>query len=206
VETLVIPANPQAIPPALAVLDTDGLVAFPTDTVYGLACNPFSQAAVERLFEAKNRAGSKAVAVLVGALEQLAQLTPGLEGQAIRLAQRFWPGALTLVVPRRPELPENLSPYPTLGVRMPDHAFALALLRQTGPLGTSSANISGGTNPLTAQDVLAQLAGRIDLLLDGGACPGGLPSTVVDCTRQPPTVLRQGALSQVQILAALQDV
>ncbi len=202
--TLVLPAgDPAAIPTALRVLKEGGLVAFPTDTVYGLACDPFSPAAIEHLFEAKTRDLLKAIAVLVGAVEQLDSLTPGLTPSAFALARRFWPGALTLVVPRRADLPANLSPYPTIGVRMPDHPFALALLRKAGPLAASSANRSLEANALTAADVLSQLDGRFELLLDGGACPGGVPSTVVDCTQSPPAVLRQGAISAEEITAAL---
>lgn len=196
-------SHPQAITAALQVLRSGGLVAFPTDTVYGLACDPFSTEAVERLFDAKTRSSNKAVAVLVGSLEQIHQLTPGLGESAMKLARSFWPGALTLVVPRHPNLPENLSPYPTIGVRMPDHPFALELLRRSGPLGTSSANLSGGSNPLTAGDVLAQLDGRFDLLLDGGECPGGVPSTVVDCTQPELQILRQGAITKESIDSVL---
>jgi L-threonylcarbamoyladenylate synthase len=191
--------DPTAIPQALAILRAGGLVAFPTDTVYGLACNPFSTPAIERLFDAKNRESTKAVAVLVGNVEQLNLLTPGLSGAAKHLAERFWPGALTLVVTRHPDLPHNLSIYPTIGVRMPDHPFALELLRQSGPLGVSSANLSGAANPLTARDVLTQLDGRFDLMLDGGTCPGGVPSTVVDCNQTPPAILRQGTISSDDI-------
>ncbi len=201
--TVLSAADPAAIPQALAVLQQGGLVAFPTDTVYGLAAATYSRAAVERLFEAKTREAAKAIAVLVGQIEHLRQLTPGMPEAARILAERFWPGALTLVVPKSPKLPENLSPYPTIGVRMPDHAFAVALLRRVGPLATTSANLSGQANPLTAQDVLDQLGGRIDLILDGGPCPGGKPSTVVDCTQEPPVVLREGAISPVEIHAAL---
>jgi L-threonylcarbamoyladenylate synthase len=203
-QTTVLPtSDPTAIDRAMSVLQNGGLVAFPTDTVYGLAAATFSPAAVERLFEAKTRAAAKAIAVLVGEIQQLRQLTPGLTEPARLLAERFWPGALTLVVPKSPRLPENLSAYPTVGVRMPDHPFALALLRRVGPLATTSANLSGAANPLTAQDVLDQLGGRIELLLDGGPCPGGVPSTVVDCTQDPPAILREGALSLVLIQAAL---
>ena len=195
--------NPDAIPQAVEVIRNGGLVAFPTDTVYGLACDPFSPQAIDRLFDAKTRSSMKAIAVLVGSLEQLDQLTPGLPKKAMTLAAHFWPGALTLVVTRRADLPDNLSPYPTIGVRMPDHAFALDLLKRSGPLATSSANLSGGNNPLSAEDVLSQLAGRIDLLLDGGICPGGVPSTVVDCTQAQLTILRQGALSEESIFSLL---
>lgn len=193
----------QAIPAALQVLKSGGLVAFPTDTVYGLAADPFNPAAIQRLYAAKERDMSKAIAVLVGAVEQLEQVTPGLTQAAERLAAHFWPGALTLVITRRPKLPSELSALPTIGVRMPDHAFALRLLRASGPLATTSANRSGEENPLTADDVLQQLSGRVELVLDGGRCPGGVPSTVVDCTVPDGRILRDGAISTEEIQAVL---
>lgn len=202
--TEILPINhPDALPRALEFLRSAGLVAFPTDTVYGLAASAFSEQAIELIFEAKTREAAKAIAVLVGELDQLEQLTPGLTDTARRLAERFWPGALTLVVPKRPDLPANLTAYPTVGVRMPDHPFALKLLRQAGPLATSSANRSGGVNASTPAEVLEQLNGRIHLLLDGGRCPGGVPSTVVDCTQTPPAILRQGAISEQDIRAVI---
>ncbi|MHB8113764.1 MAG: L-threonylcarbamoyladenylate synthase [Bellilinea sp.] len=201
--TILSTTDPQAIQAALQVLQNGGLVAFPTDTVYGLAADPFNPAAIERLYAAKERDMSKAIAVLVGAVEQLAQITPGLSTQAEALAARFWPGALTLVVSRRAELPAQLSALPTIGVRMPDHSFALNLLQASGPLATTSANRSGADNPLTAADVLNQLGERIELVLDGGTCPGGVPSTVVDCTIPDMRVLREGAISVEAIRAVL---
>ena len=201
--TILSTTDPLAIQAALQVLQTGGLVAFPTDTVYGLAADPFNPAAIERLYTAKERDMSKAIAVLVGTVGQLSQITPGLSAQAETLAARFWPGALTLVVSRRAELPAQLSALPTIGVRMPDHPFALNLLHASGPLATTSANRSGMDNPKTAADVLVQLGGRIELVLDGGTCPGGVPSTVVDCTIPDVRVLREGAISAEDIRAAL---
>ena len=192
-------SHPDAIELALDVLKSGGLVAFPTDTVYGLAAAVDSFDAIELLFEAKTREAAKAIAVLVGEISQLDLLTPGLTDSARRLAERFWPGALTLVIPKLPSLPENLSAYPTLGVRMPNHSFALALLGKAGPLATTSANRSGAANASLPEEVLAQLDGRINLLLDGGPCPGGVPSTVVDCTQTPPVVLRKGAVPEDEI-------
>lgn len=187
--------HPDAIVKAQAVLVQGGLVAFPTDTVYGLAASLSIPAGIDRLYEAKARSANKAIAVLIADLDQLVLLTSGITPPAQRLAERFWPGALTLVLPKRPELPENLSAMPTVGVRMPNHDFARKLIRVTGPLATSSANVSGESNTLTAQNVLDQLAGRIELVLDGGAVSGGVPSTVVDCTQDPPHILREGAIS-----------
>lgn len=203
-ETVVLSTDdPRAVEAALSVLKSGGLVAFPTDTVYGLAADPFNPAAIQRLYAAKERDMSKAIAVLVAGVEQLDLITTGLSDAADRLAARFWPGALTLVISRRPELPPELSALPTIGVRMPDHAFALKLLRASGPLATTSANRSGEENPLTADDVLQQLGGRIELVLDGGRCPGGIPSTVVDCTVPDGRILREGALNSELIHSVL---
>jgi L-threonylcarbamoyladenylate synthase len=201
--TLLPTTDPTAVQHALEILASGGLVAFPTDTVYGVAASLTNPAGIDRLYEAKARSVYKAIAVLIAEIEQISLLTPGLTPSARKLAVRFWPGALTLVVTKHPALPPNLSPLPTVGVRMPDHAFARALMRTAGPLATSSANISGESNTLTAQQVLDQLDGRIELILDGGRVPGGIPSTVVDCTQNPPKILRQGAISAEQITAVL---
>src|SRR5574340_869411 len=201
--TILSTEDPQAVQAALAVLTRGGLVAFPTDTVYGLAADIANPNAIAGLFTAKGRDTNKAIAVLVGGVEQLDSITPGFSSAARSLAARFWPGALTLVATRRPELPDELSALPTIGVRMPDHRFALRLLRTAGPLAVTSANNSGAENPLTATDVLDQLGGRIDLVLDGGPCPGGIPSTVVDCTVPDVKILRQGAISAADIRQAL---
>jgi L-threonylcarbamoyladenylate synthase len=122
-----------------------------------------------------------------------------------KLAEVFWPGALTLVVIKNPTLPDVLSSQATVGVRMPNHPFTLALLQTTGPLATTSANLSGHENPLTAQDVFTQLGGKIELILDGGSTPGSIPSTVVDCTGHHPVILRDGAISANAIQKALED-
>ncbi len=195
--------NPEAIWRAIEALHNGGLVAFPTDTVYGVAARLHDSAAIDRLFEAKGRQMDKAIPVLVGETGQLEEVALELTECARRLAAHFWPGALTLVVPRHPSLPDNLSPLPTVGVRMPDLPFTRELLRQSGPLATTSANLSGRPSPTTAVEVLTQLGGRIEILIDGGACPGGVPSTVVDCTAPDPKILRQGAISQEEINNAL---
>lgn len=201
IETQILSVDsPQAVERALAVLNAGGLVAFPTDTVYGLASAAFDPAGIERIYEAKGRDAAKAIPILLGDIDHLEQVAPGLPPAAGKLAARFWPGALTLVVPKNPALPAVLSALPTVGVRMPDHPFALRLLKQAGPLAVTSANLSGKENPRSAQDVLAQLSGRIELVLDGGPTPGGVPSTVVDCTGAQPAILRQGAIPAEEIL------
>ena len=110
------------------------------------------------------------------------------------------------MLPRRSGLPENLSPLPTIGVRMPDHSFARRLLNAAGPLATTSANLSGGPNPRNASEVLDQLDGRIELVLDGGEAPGGVPSTVVDCTKPDFKILRQGAISKERLQQIINNI
>lgn len=187
--------DPQAIPAAMQILSAGGLVAFPTDTIYGVAGDPFNPDSLKKIYLAKQRPDEKALPVLIGSLAQLPRLVPSHSSEVEALARAFWPGPLTLVLPKHPDLPPELSAYTTVGVRMPEHPFTLALLRQTGPLATTSANISGGPNPTTAQEVLAQLGGRIDLILDGGPTPGPTASTVVDVTTPNFRILREGPIS-----------
>jgi len=200
---LILPASaPEALARAADALRRGELVVLPTDTVYGLAAWPWDAAAVARVYAAKGRPEAKAIPVLVGEVGHLPRVAAALPPCAERLAARFWPGALTLVVPKHPKLPAALSPYPTVGVRMPNHPDALALLRLTGPLAVTSANRSGEPPARTAAEAAAQLGDAVALVLDAGPAPGGLPSTVVDCTTTPPRVLRPGPVPADAILAA----
>jgi L-threonylcarbamoyladenylate synthase len=194
---------PNALRHAVDVLQHGGLVAFPTDTVYGLAALPFNNEYVEGLFSAKGRNNTRAIAILIGSFSDLEKVVDHFDELADRLAHCFWPGPLTLVVKKRPNLPEALSPDNTIGVRMPDHPIALALLRKIGPLAVTSANISGKENTNTAEEVMHQLSGRVHLILDGGRTSGGVPSTVVDCTSPSLNILREGPISQQDIEGAL---
>ncbi len=194
--------DPAALIQALEVLRRGGLVAFPTDTVYGLGALAFDGEAVARLYLAKGRLADKAIPILVGETEGLDRVGEP-PAMARRLAQAFWPGPLTLVVPKRPEVPEVVSPTGTVGVRLPDHVAARRLLRAAGPLAVTSANRSGSANPCSAGDVMAELGERVQLILDGGRSPGGRPSTVVDCTGDAPLILREGPLTLRQIEGAL---
>jgi len=189
----------ESIEQGAELLRAGKLVAFPTDTVYGLAADAFNSKAIEALFMVKDREFGKAIAVLVGSQKDLARVSGRMTGPALRLAEHFWPGPLTLVVSKHASLPEILSPLPTVGIRMPDHPAALALLRLTGPLAVTSANQSGSASTCTAGEVLAQLGNRIPLILDGGTTPGGIPSTVIDCSRSIPVILRQGPISEEAI-------
>lgn len=196
---LVSENSDDALELAVQNLRTGSLVAFPTDTVYGLGCLASNTVAIDRLYRVKERSPNKAIAVLIAELADLNTLTTYVPPLAASLAERFWPGALTLIFPRHPQLPANLSTLPTIGIRMPDHTFAHNLLRETGPLATTSANISGQYNPANAQEVLAQLDGRIELIVDGGATTGGIPSTVVDCTQSVPKIIRIGAFTPEEL-------
>jgi len=191
--------HPAAIQHALDVLNHHGVVAFPTDTVYGLAAQAFDHRTVESLYIVKGRNSQRAIAILIGKLEDLDQVIDGMNKSASKLAAAFWPGPLTLVVPGSKKIPSNLSPTRNVGVRMPDHPVALELLRQAGPLAVTSANLSGGENAVKARDVMRQLKGRLHLIIDGGTTPGGVPSTVVDCTGEAPEILREGPITEAQI-------
>jgi L-threonylcarbamoyladenylate synthase len=179
------------------------VIAFPTDTVYGIGAHGLFPAAVERLYAVKERPRDKAIPLLLPGVDALSQVVSSVPDAAYALAARFWPGALTLVLHRGPRVPDAVtSGGDTVAVRVPDHPVTEALLDGLGaPLAATSANLSGQPAPDSADGVLAQLAGRIDLLLDGGTCPGGVASTVVDLTVNPFRVLRLGGISEQQILA-----
>lgn len=203
-QTKVVKSNaPNAIKQAVDVLSKGGVLAFPTDTVYGLGAIAFNEEGVQRLFSVKERSEIKAIAVLISDVEELDQVTPEPSKDMLRLAKKFWPGPLTLVVRREPKIPQMLSSDLTIGVRIPDHPFALELLAATGPMGVTSANLSGGGNANNAEEVLAQLDGRIDLILDGGDTPGGVPSTVLDLTPPNPTIMRPGPISALDVELSL---
>ena len=191
--------DPSAIPLALAALETGELIVFPTDTLYGLA-GQINETCLQKIYAAKQRPEEKAIPVLVGNLEQLDQLASTANPEAFALMHTYWPGPLTLVLPKKEGLPHSLSAYPGLAVRMPDHPFALSLLQQSGPLAVTSANISGKSNPTTAEEVYAQLKGRVALIIDGGKHPGGQASTIVDCQSEEPLLLREGPIPFEDIL------
>ena len=193
--------NSTRIDQAVAVLRAGGLVAFPTETVYGLGADATNAQAVRRIFAAKGRPATNPLIVHV-ADEQVARRYAAVwPDEATRLAREFWPGPLTLVVLRgqriRPEVTAGLE---TVGLRAPDHPLALKLLRAfDGPLAAPSANRSGRVSPTTAEHVRHELGEAVDLVLDGGACKVGIESTVLDLTSGTPAILRPGAVTQQQI-------
>ena len=180
----------EAIPHALEILKAGGLVAFPTDTVYGVGALVFDGKAVESIYAAKDRHIEKAIPVLIGDSGDLEKAAVNIPPSARKLASRFWPGP-------------SVSATSTVGVRVPDHEVARALLRAAGPMAVTSANISGEQSPVTAEEVYEQLGDRIDLIIDGGKTPGGVPSTLVDSTTSELKVLREGPVSLEDLLSAL---
>lgn len=181
---------------AADTLDRGGLVVIPTDTVYGVAARLDRPGAVARLYVAKGRPEEKAIPVLISAPDELARLTRGLPPGAAAFAARFWPGALTVVLPRSAAVPDLVAAGgPTVGLRMPDHPFALALIAACGgALAVTSANRSGEPSLREAGAVAAALGGAVDLIVDGGTTPGGVASTVVALDAAGPRVLRAGPI------------
>lgn len=191
---------------AREILGEGGLVAFPTDTVYGVGALAFDGKAVESIYVAKDRPAEKAIPILIGDSNDLEKIGVNIPDAARTLAARFWPGPLTILVPKRADLPAAVSATATVGVRVPDHEVARALLRAAGPMTVTSANISGGQSPVTAQEVYEQLGGRIALIIDGGKTPGGVPSTLVDCTTPELKILREGPISWDKLHSALSNL
>ena len=189
--------------PALATLEGGGLVAFPTDTVYGLGSKATLEDSVRRLFNVKERDPSKPIPLVLDSEEGLSEVALDISHMAEILARKFWPGPLTIVVRRRPEFAHLGGEQETVGARVPDHRIALTLLAGIGPLAVTSANLSGKPNTRTAQETYSQLSGRIDLVIDGGETPGGIPSTVVDCTGEHPVILREGPITMEDLLSNL---
>lgn len=202
-----VPDGPDAQAEAIELLRAGGIVALPTDTVYGIAADLALPDAIERLFAAKQRPPEKAVAVLLAHADQAAELGEVSPAAAV-LARRFWPGGLTLVLPVRPQarLPRILADgAPTIGVRVPDHATPRALAAVLGPLPTTSANRSGEPDARDAGEILERLGESLALVIDGGPVRGGPSSTVVDCTLDWPSILRDGAIPSTAIAAALTE-
>jgi L-threonylcarbamoyladenylate synthase len=181
---------------AATMLAAGKLVAFPTDTVYGVAAVASRPDAVARLYAAKNRPRDKAIPILLADAEDLEIVASTVSDHVCELVARFWPGGLTLILPKSDIVPPEVSPRSSVAVRLPDLALTRHIISAAeSPLAVTSANRSGQPSPCTATAVMAQLNGRISLVLDGGACPGGIPSTILDCTIDPPRILRPGAVS-----------
>jgi L-threonylcarbamoyladenylate synthase len=183
------------------VLRSRGVLALPTETFYALAVNPFDPAALARLFTLKERPVEKPVLVLIAGPEMLFQVAREVPAAAVPLMAAFWPGPLTLILPTRPDLPPLLTAGTgTIGLRQPRQPLICRLMTALGlPLTGTSANRSGQKASTLAAEVARDFGGEVDLILDSGPCPGGLPSTIVDVTVSPPRLVRAGAIAPTAI-------
>ncbi|MFM2308298.1 MAG: hypothetical protein RLY87_418 [Chloroflexota bacterium] len=211
--TVLLPISPvtpaaQTITAAAAQIAAGQLVAMPTETVYGLAADAHNPAAVARIFAAKGRPTTDPLIVHIADLDQLATVAVDIPSTFALLAEAFWPGPLTILLPKHPDLsPTITAGFDTVAVRMPAHPVALALIRGCAtPLVAPSANLFSHPSPTTAQHVMHDLEGRIAMVLDAGACQIGVESTIVDITRTPAVILRQGDVSAEQLTTVLGDV
>ncbi len=197
------PPPAEAIDPAVTALSGGDIIGLPTDTVYGLAADPFHTGAADRLFAVKGRPRNVELPVLVCDEAQALSLCTAVPEAARRLMALYWPGPLTIVLPRRPDLAADLGEEDsTIGIRCPAHPVPLAICRKMGPIATTSANRHGEPALTTAQEVAESLGAELTLVLDAGPS-SAQPSTVVDCTGETPKALREGQLSWDEIAAAL---
>lgn len=188
--------DPESIRKAGTVIRNGGLVAFPTETVYGLGADALNPIAVARIFEAKNRPTFDPLIVHLCSMADVTRLCTGIDRRATKLIKAFWPGPLTLVLPKSSAVPGIVTAgLPTVAVRMPSHPVALALIRESGtPIAAPSANMFGRLSPTSASHVAEQLGNRIDLIVDGGRCPLGIESTIVDLSGDRASIGRLGSL------------
>jgi len=193
--------DPAVIERAAAILRAGGLVAFPTETVYGLGANATDSAAVESIFAAKGRPAHNPIIVHVSGVEDAILATSIWPDSAALLAERFWPGPLTMILPRSETICDRVTcGGPTVAIRVPAHPVAHALILAAGlPIAAPSANRSSGISPTLAEHVAHDLDGRIDMILDGGPTPGGIESTVLDLTTHLPRMLRSGLIKVTEI-------
>jgi L-threonylcarbamoyladenylate synthase len=201
-ETLYVAADaPGALDRAVEVLEAGDVVAFPTDTVYGIGAHALQPEAVERLYRVKERPGRVPIPLLLPDTAAIEEVCIDISPLAWRVAERFWPGGLSLVLHRASVVPDAVTAGgPTVAVRVPAHPLVWALCRRLGaPLAATSANRHGQEAPVTAGTVIVNLQGRLPLVLDGGPCPGGVASTILDLTVSPPAILRLGPISAEQL-------
>ena len=191
----------EALKAAYETLISGGIVAIPTDTVYGFAAIVHNETAIEKLYKIKERDQKKSIAVLLGDAEQAHLVAHEFPAKAQRLAKAYWPGALTIIIRKNAGLPVNLTSNDLVGLRIPDCEFTRELIRLTGPLAVTSANISGQPPAKSVSEFMEILGSHLDLIIDGGPCSGGVPSSVINCETEPAVVLREGAVSAEELLA-----
>ena len=193
---------------AVTILRQSGLVAYPTDTVYGLGACMTDIAAVDRIFQVKGRPKGMALPVLLADQAQIEQIVTSVPPAAQLLADAFFPGALTIILPKSDTVPDIITGGgKTVAFRIPNHPVPIALIKQLGkPIVGTSANLSGLNSALTAAEVIKQIGDKIDMVIDGGRCPGGIESTVVDLSGVKPVIRRQGAISIEKLRNILPDI
>ena len=197
----------EVIAQAANIVKHGGVIAFPTDTFYGLGCDPFNEEAVERIFAIKQRRADMPLLLLIDRIETVSKLSSQLPDSFALIVGRFWPGPLTIIVPANDALPISLTAGTgTIGIRLPAAEFPRKLAAACGgAITATSANLSGGSNPLTADDVRSQLGDKPDLIIDGGTCDP-IPSTIIDLCQQPPRILREGAIGQNDLSELIQNI
>jgi L-threonylcarbamoyladenylate synthase len=180
----------------IGLLKKGGVIAFPTDTVYGLGASISIPDAIEKVFRIKGRAQTKALPLLLSDISQVNQVALDFNDTAKTLANRFWPGPLTLIVFKSVKIPDAItSGGKTVAIRISSHPVALSLIKGFGsPITGTSANLSGRPSVVTAEEVLVQIGDRVDMIIDGGKCPGGIESTIIDVTKKVPVIVREGAI------------
>lgn len=203
-ETYLLNAQqPDAISQAAAWLRQGQLVAFPTDTVYGVGVAAFNAVAIKALYQAKQRPVSKGIPILLADPADLDKVTQNVPGMVRRLMARFWPGPLTLIMPRHPDLPANISPNDSIAVRIPDCDVARALIRAVGgAVAATSANQSGQPPAQTGAEALAALDGLVTAVLDDGPTPGGVPSTIITFVDGDLRIIREGPITAADLSLA----
>ena len=203
--TLILKPTKENIEKAAKIIRDGGLVAFPTETVYGLGADAMNADAVGRIYEAKGRPSDNPMIVHISRASDIGQLTRMLSPQIVEIIDNFWPGPLTIVVKKRPEVPDRTTGgLDTVAVRLPDNEIAQALISASCcPIAAPSANLSGGPSPTRAKDVIADMMGRVDAIIEGDDCRVGIESTVLDLSGDVPTILRPGIITAETIEAAL---
>lgn len=193
---------------AASILMNNGVIGYPTETVYGIGCNTFNAKAVNRIYDLKNRDRGKALIVITADVIQISDLVETIPEQAERLIDNFWPGPLTIVFKASSRLQEfAFKKSKTIAVRIPDSKICLSLLKRCGfPLVSTSANKSGEPAATHAQEVISIFGDQLDAVIDGGPAPSKMPSTVVDITKKPARIVREGSISTLEINTVLEAI
>ena len=209
----IIKINPEKfavkeLQPAVTILQRGGVIAYPTETVYGLGANVYHEKAVRRIFEIKGRDPQKPLSIMIASAKDVVDLCEKVPDFGKTLMAAYWPGPLTLIFQAAPKLPQYiLSMDKKIGLRFPDHPITRALMkRHREPITSTSANISGQRDPVRASEVIEAFAGKVDLIIDGGECRMKTPSTVVDVSGSEPVLVREGAIPFVEIVKRLPGV